>query len=242
MAQPANNHNGGYISFGEFDGFLYLSLGDGGGSNDVFQNARDLNSLLGKLIRIDVDGTNPGPGDYDIPSDNPYVGNPGRDEIWASGLRNPWRWSFDNGLMYIGDVGQNAREEINFVSNAPGYDFGWSRFEGSVCNPNDHDPSCSREGLVFPVHEYGRSVGRTVTGGIVYRGPTVRSLQGFYLYADVFSGTVRAFRMNVIEAVDHRNLTNRLGMSGIVDFAEDGQGELLVTNLFDGGVYRLTGG
>ncbi len=239
VAQPANNHNGGYLEFGS-DGYLYLSLGDGGGGNDTYRTARDLGTLLGKMIRIDVDGAQP----YAIPDDNPYVGVTGaRDEIWASGLRNPWRWSFDDGLMYIGDVGQGTREEIDVVAVSPtGYDFGWSRYEGSVCNPNDHDPSCSTAGLTFPVVEYGRAEGQTVTGGIVYRGPTVRSLTGFYLYADVYSGAIRAFRMSGGEAIDRLDLTPRLGMSGIVAFGEDGDGELLVTNLFDGAIYRLTGG
>jgi glucose/arabinose dehydrogenase len=238
VAQPAGNHNGGHISFGD-DGYLYLGLGDGGGGNDEFQNARDLTTLLGKMIRIDVDGAQP----YEIPPDNPYVGSPGRDEIWASGLRNPWRWSFDDGYMFIGDVGQGAREEINVVSvSNVGYDFGWSRFEGSLCNPNDHDSSCSRSGLVFPVAEYGRSAGSTVTGGIVYRGPTVRSLTGYYLYADVFSGLIRGFRVVDGQPADTIDLTNELGMGGIVDFAEDGDGELIVVSLFSGSVSRLTGG
>jgi glucose/arabinose dehydrogenase len=238
VAQPATNHNGGNISFG-IDGYLYLSLGDGGGGNDVFRNARDLTTLLGKIIRIDVDGANP----YEIPADNPYVGRQGRDEIWASGLRNPWRWSVDDGNMFIGDVGQGAREEINLVRVGPvGYDFGWSRYEGSLCNPNDHDPSCSRSGLVFPVAEYGRSAGSTVTGGIVYRGPTVRSLSGYYLYADFGSGLLRGFRVLDGRPVEPVDLTRELGIGGIVDFAEDGDGELLVVSLFSGSIFRLTGG
>ncbi|MGH8945607.1 MAG: PQQ-dependent sugar dehydrogenase, partial [Acidimicrobiia bacterium] len=235
------NHNGGFFEFGA-DSYLYLGLGDGGGSNDQFRNARNLNTLLGKMIRIDIDDTDPNL-QYAIPSDNPYVGRNGRDEIWASGLRNPWRWSFDDGYMYIGDVGQNAREEINVVPVAPvGYDFGWSRFEGSLCNPNDHDPSCSTTGLTFPVTEYGRSVGRTVTGGVVYRGPTVRSLSQYYLYADVFSGRVRGFRLENGRAVEAVDLTSQIGLGGIVDFEIDGDGEILVASLFDGRVYRLTGG
>jgi hypothetical protein len=239
VSQPATNHNGGYIDFGS-DGYLYLGLGDGGGGNDTYRTARDLGTLLGKMIRIDVDGAEP----YAVPDDNPYVGVAGaRDEIWASGLRNPWRWSFDEGLMYIGDVGQSTREEVDVVPVSPqGYDFGWSRYEGTVCNPNDHDPSCSTAGLTFPVVEYGRSVGQTVTAGIVYRGPTVRSLLGYYFYADVYSGVIRAFRMNGGQATDQRDLTAELGMSGIVSFGEDGAGELLAVNLFDETVYRLTGG
>lgn len=237
--QPATNHNGGFIAFGS-DGYLYLGLGDGGGANDSFHNARDLSSLLGKMIRIDIDGATP----YEIPADNPYVGVPAaRDEIWASGLRNPWRWVFDDGYMYIGDVGQGAREEVDVVAVSPvGYDFGWPRFEGSLCNPNDSDPSCSSSGLTFPVAEYGRSVGRSVAGGVVYRGDVVRSLDRFYLYADVYSGRVFGFRLLDGTAVEQVELTSQLGLGGIVSFALDGDGEVLVVSLFDGAVYRLTGG
>ena len=122
-----------------------------------------------------------------------------------------------------------------------GYDFGWSRYEGSVCNPDDHDPSCSTAGLTFPVEEYGRNVGFTVIGGIVYRGPTVRSLDQYYVYADL-GGAVRAFRLKDGSAVEKRDLSGQLGMGGIVGFAVDADGELLVVSLFDGAVYRLTGG
>ena len=238
VAQPFGNHNGGFLAFGD-DGYLYLGLGDGGSGNDPGGRARDLSTLLGKMIRIDVDGALP----YAIPQDNPYVGAPGLDEIWASGLRNPWRWSFDDGRMYVGDVGQAAREEINMVEVSPvGYDFGWSRFEGSLCNSSDPDPSCSKTGLTFPVSEYGRSVGRSVVGGIVYRGPTVRSLAGYYIYADTFLGTVRGFRQIEGNAVEPVDLTGELKMDGIVGFAEDGTGELLVVSLFDGSIYRMTGG
>lgn len=236
--QPFSNHNGGFLSFGP-DGYLYLSLGDGGSGNDPGARARNLNTLLGKMIRIDVDGAQP----YAIPPDNPYVGRSGRDEIWASGLRNPFRWSFDGNLMFIGDVGQSAREEIDAVRVTPaGYDFGWSRYEGSLCNPNDTDPSCSSAGLTFPVAEYGRSLGNTVTGGVVYRGPTVRSLAGFYVYADFGSGRVFAFRYLNGRAVEARDLTSRLGRRGLVSFEIDNSQEILAVDYFDGAVYRLTGG
>jgi hypothetical protein len=145
--------------------------------------------------------------------------------------------------MFIGDVGQGTREEIDLVEVTPvGYDFGWSRYEGSVCNPNDTDPSCSTSGLTFPVAEYGRSQGRTVTGGVVYRGPTVRSLDQFYLYADVFSGRIWALRHVDGDVVTHRELTAEIGLGGIVDFSIDGGGELLAVSLFDDTIYRLTGG
>ena len=236
--QPAANHNGGFLDFGD-DGFLYLGLGDGGGGNDPGGRARNLNTLLGKIIRIDVDGAAP----YAVPADNPYVGAPGRDEIWASGVRNPWRWSMDNGNLYIGDVGQGAREEIDVVRvNPVGYDFGWSRYEGTVCNPNDTDPSCSTSGLTMPVVEYGRSVGSTVTGGMVYRGPTVRSLSQYYIYSDFGSGIVRGFRLLNGRPVESLDLTSRLREPGLVSFAADATGELLAVSISDGAVYRLVGG
>ena len=145
--------------------------------------------------------------------------------------------------MYIGDVGQDAREEINMVEASPvGYDFGWSRFEGTVCNPNDSDPSCSSIGLTFPVVELGRSAARSIVGGIVYRGPTVRSLADYYIYADTFVGTVRAFRQVGGTPVEQVDLTGDLKLDGIVHFGTDGSGELLVVSLFDGSIYRLTGG
>lgn len=236
--QPYSNHNGGFLAFGD-DGYLYLSLGDGGSGNDPGGRARDVSTMLGKMIRIDVDGASP----YDVPSDNPYVGRPGLDEIWALGLRNPWRWSFDSGHLYIGDVGQATREEIDVVDIDPvGYDFGWSRYEGTVCNPNDSDLSCSTDGLTMPVAEYGRSTGTSVTGGRVYRGQIVRSLVDYYLYADFGSGVVRGFRLLRGMAVESVDLSVELALGGVVDFALDGDGEMLVTSLFDGAVYRLTGG
>jgi len=238
VVQPFSNHNGGFVGFGP-DGYLYLGLGDGGSGNDPGARARNLNTLLGKMIRIDVDGATP----YQVPPDNPYVGASGRDEIWASGLRNPWRWSMDGGNIYIGDVGQGTREEVSAVALAPiGYDFGWSRYEGSVCNPNDTDPSCSTTGLIMPVAEYGRSVGRTITGGVVYRGATVRSLDQYYVYADFGTGIVRAFRLLDGQAVEAKDLTGALREPGLVSFGFDGNGEILAVSLGDGAVYRLVGG
>ncbi len=236
--QPASNHNGGFLDFGP-DGYLYLGLGDGGGGNDPAGRARNLNTLLGKMIRIDVDGAAP----YAIPPDNPFVGEAGRDEIWASGLRNPWRWSIDDGNIYIGDVGQGAREEVNAVALSPvGYDFGWSRYEGTLCNPNDTDPSCSTSGLTMPVAEYGRSVGQVITGGVVYRGQTVRSLSHYFIYSDAASGVVRGFRLLNGRAVEARDLSGALREPGVVSFGSDSNGEILATDLFDNAVYRLVGG
>jgi hypothetical protein len=158
-------------------------------------------------------------------------------------LRNPWRWSIDDGNLFIGDVGQGAREEVNAVALSPaGYNFGWSRYEGSVCNPNDTDLSCSTSGLTMPVAEYGRSVGSTVTGGVVYRGPTVRSLSQFYIYSDFGSGTVRAFRLLDGRAVEAVDLSGALREPGLVSFGYDSGGEILGVSLFDDAVYRLVGG
>jgi len=236
--QPFGNHNGGFLDFGP-DGYLYLGLGDGGASNDPAARARNLTTLLGKMIRIDVDGAEP----YAIPADNPYVGTSGRAEIWASGLRNPWRWSIDDGNLYIGDVGQGGREEVSAVALSPaGYNFGWSRYEGTLCNPNDRDPSCSTSGLTMPVAEYGRSVGSTVTGGVVYRGPIVRSLSQYYIYSDFGSGVVRGFRLLNGIAVEAVDLSGALREPGLVSFGFDSNGEILAVSLFDGAVYRLVGG
>jgi glucose/arabinose dehydrogenase len=177
--QPFQNHNGGMLAFGP-DGYLYAGLGDGGSGGDPFGNAQNLNTFLGKILRLDVDSAQP----YAIPPDNPF-GN----EIWAYGLRNPWRFSFDHltGDLYIGDVGQNSWEEIDFVpAGTPGgMNFGWNIMEGT--HPYKGGP---QDGLVPPVAEYGHSQGRcSVTGGYVYRG-TMPEWNGVYFYGDYCSGTV----------------------------------------------------
>ena len=236
--QPYSNHNGGFISFGP-DGYLYLGTGDGGSGNDPNGYSRNTSSLLGKMLRIDVDGADP----YENPPDNPYVGKAGRDEIWAVGLRNPWRWSFGDGRMYIGDVGQGAREEVNVVELVPvGYDFGWARYEGTLCNPNDPDPSCSTSGLTGPVVEYSHSVGQSITGGRYYEAGTVLVLDQYYIYADWSTGVISGFRYLNGKVVEAKDLTAHLGKGGIVDFALDDDGELLVTSIFDDAVFRLLGG
>ncbi len=187
--QPFPNHNGGQIRFGP-DGFLYMALGDGGSGGDPQNNAQNLNSLLGKLLRIDVDGAVP----YAIPADNPFVGQLNvREEIWAYGLRNPWRFSFDRltGDLFIGDVGQNRFEEINFqpAASTGGENYGWRLMEGSSCfNP---PADCNTAGdLVLPILEYGRATGFSVTGGFVYRGARIPELFGHYVFADFGTGTI----------------------------------------------------
>lgn len=187
VAQPFANHNGGRLQFGP-DGMLYLGLGDGGSANDPGNRAQDGSTLLGKLIRIDVD---PVHGTYAIPPDNPFLGNAGvRDEIWATGLRNPWKISFDRdtGDLYIADVGQGALEEVNFqaASSSGGENYGWNIMEGTQCTVGN----CDQSGLTLPVTEYTHADGCSITGGEVYRGNAYPNLHGTYLFGDYCTGLI----------------------------------------------------
>ena len=188
VEQPYSNHNGGAIRFGP-DGMLYLGLGDGGSAGDPRGNGQNLGTLLGSIIRINVrDASTAAP--YGIPPDNPFADTPGaRGEIWAYGLRNPWRMAFDSaGRLWVGDVGQQALEEVDVAER--GRNYGWNRLEGTRCfRPSS---GCDREGTTPPVAEYGRSLGCSVTGGVVYEGPGAPSLAGSYLFADYCSGRVWA--------------------------------------------------
>ena len=220
--QPFPNHNGGVLTFGP-DGYLYLGLGDGGAGGDPFGNAQSLETLLGKVLRIDVDGDEP----YAIPADNPFGS-----EILHYGLRNPWRLSFDclTGGLYIGDVGQNDWEEIDFApAGSAGLNFGWDLFEGSHTYEGG-----SPSGLVMPVAEYSHSQGCSVSGGYVYRG-SMPEWQGIYLYGDYCSGLIWAlmssnntWQSQVLFETDFR----------ISSFGENAAGEIYLTDL-QGGVYRL---
>jgi glucose/arabinose dehydrogenase len=228
-----SNHNGGAIAFSPKDGNLYIALGDGGGAGDPDGNAQNLGVLLGKILRIDVNGDD-FPGDqrnYAIPEDNPFVGKAGRDEIWAYGLRNPWRIAFDkNGDLYIGDVGQNAREEIDVqpAFGNGGENYGWDLAEGSLGNPPP--------GSVLPVFEYGRDLGRVVTGGHVYRGEEP-SLKGAYFFADFGSG--RLWTLKNGKATDRTGQFPGDGPPGsISSFGIDGAGEIYAATL-GGSIYRL---
>ncbi len=227
--QFATNHNGGHIAFGP-DNYLYIALGDGGGGGDPEENSQDTNTLLGSLLRIDVDGGTP----YAIPADNPISDGGGRSEIFAHGLRNPWRWSFDlsNGDIWLGDVGQNRFEEVNLIVN--GGNYGWdcyeanASFESAACPPDNQ--------LIFPVAEYGRTDGISITGGYVYRGNNISSLQGVYVFGDFGSGTVWGLYPQPGNTYERRVLVTS-GLN-IASFAQGNDGELYVVDL-NGGIYRL---
>ena len=186
IEQPYQNHNGGELQFGP-DGYLYIGLGDGGSAGDPHGNGQSLDTLLGKILRIDVDNSDP----YAIPTVNPFASGGGMWEIWAYGLRNPWRFSFDklNGDLYIGDVGQDAWEEIDYIpaGNPGGANFGWNYYEGNHSYRNS--PPLQAQ-FVMPVVEYGHDLGNSITGGYVYRGMDLPAWQGVYLYGDYGSGRV----------------------------------------------------
>ncbi|MFF1359260.1 PQQ-dependent sugar dehydrogenase [Streptomyces sp. NPDC058297] len=233
QTQPYDNHNGGDIKFGP-DGYLYIALGDGGSGGDPHGNGQNLGTLLGKLLRIDPRGDTP----YAIPPDNPFVGDPdARSEIWAYGLRNPWRFSFDAGTgdLLIGDVGQSDWEEIDWApaSSKGGENYGWSQMEGTHpfrggVEPANHVP---------PIHEYDRTgLGCSVTGGYVYRGKAIPDLKGQYVFSDYCDGTVRSLQLEngKVTAV------NDLGVNGgeVISFVQGCKGELYVLAL-GGGISRI---
>ena len=232
--QPFANHNGGHLVFGP-DGKLWIGLGDGGSRNDPRDNAQSLGTILGKMLRIDPRPSGDGP--YTVPTDNPFVGRAGaRGEIWALGLRNPWRYSFDRatGDLWIGDVGQNATEEVDFTpgSSKGGQNYGWARLEGT--RPVSGSPPA---GAVGPIVEYDLSGGNcAVTGGYVYRGTKIPDLVGAYLYADFCQGEIQALRQVGGRAQGERSLD--VTVPNLSSFAEDAAGELYALSL-SGGVFRL---
>lgn len=237
IPQPFSNHNGGTILFGP-DGFLYIGMGDGGAGNDPQNNAQNLGTPLGKMLRIDVD-QKAGGKEYAVPADNPFVSTPGAaPEIWAYGLRNPWRFSFDRqaGLLYVGDVGQNAREEIDVIRK--GGNYGWRVMEGMICTPGVN-PDCDKSPYLLPILDYPRSEGTTVVGGYVYRGSAIPNLPGAYLYADFGSGRLWMLRYDG-SAVSDQRLLLETGKN-ISSFGEDEQGELYIT-AYDGEIFKMVSG
>jgi glucose/arabinose dehydrogenase len=239
VAQPYANHNGGHILFGP-DSMLYIGMGDGGSAGDPHGNGQDRRTLLGDLLRIDVDHGDP----YAIPRDNPWAHAAGkRPEVWAYGLRNPWRIAFDSGLLYIADVGQNQWEEIDVApARQPGIDYGWNLLEGN------HAFRSARSGwwghaplppeLRAPAIEYSHAEGCSVIGGRVYRGP-IAALRGLYFYADECSGWIESFRWRNGRAEERTRWLARRGLSPTA-FGADARGELYLLDL-GGKVYRIAG-
>lgn len=242
IKQPFWNHNGGTIVFGP-DGFLYIALGDGGNANDPLLSAQDTSTVLGKILRIDVDKKDPGLG-YAIPRDNPYARLKGaRPEIYATGLRNPWRMSFDreNGELYIADVGQNLWEEINV--GKLGGNYGWSIREAT--HPFAESASNSSP-MIEPVFEYPHTPdwGKSITGGNVYRGKQIDALKGFYLYGDYVSGKLWALKLDpeTKKTIANRPIAWESALP-IVTFGEDEAGEVYFTSTASGGIiYRFADG
>ena len=254
VTQPFANHNGGHLAFGP-DGYLYIGLGDGGSGNDPDHRAQNPNELLGKMLRIDVNVPEADPFGYRIPPDNPFLGgNSARDEIWAFGLRNPWRYSFDDvarggtGALVIADVGQNRFEEINYEPRgAGGRNYGWRNREGAHDNvttrPLAYQPATD------PIFDYGRSDGISITGGFVYRGTRLgAAYRGRYFFAD-YSGRVWSLALAVdatgeAQASDRREHTAELGGSAVLgnisSFGVDADGELYLVSHSGGRIVRIT--
>ena len=233
IAQPYANHNGGLVMFGP-DGYLYIGMGDGGSGGDPQRNGQNPAALLGKILRLDVNGAQP----YANPPTNPFVGQTGkRPEIWITGVRNPWRFAFDReaGLLYVADVGQNAWEEVHVSPVAQGgLNFGWNLMEGLHCYGSS---GCSQQGLTLPVLEYSHADGCSITGGFVYRGSAIPAVRAHYFYSDYCNGWVRSFRWDGSAAVDRREWD--LGNVGnITSYGEDAAHELYLTST-NGRIYRF---
>ena len=235
VKQPFPNHNGGQIMFGP-DGYLYIGMGDGGLANDPFGHGQDTTTLLGALLRIDVDHQTAG-RQYTIPENNPFQGKAGmREEIWAYGLRNPWRFSFDaqGSRLFLADVGQDRIEEINVITR--GENYGWAIMEGDRCVGDKN--RCNRVGLELPVFTYPHPEGFSVTGGYVYRGDQVAGLCGVYLFADYVSGAISGLRARdgrvsahrVLLATDYR----------ISSFGQDQSREIFLAAHKTGKILKIT--
>ena len=258
IAQPFSNHNGGHLAFGP-DGYLYIGLGDGGSGDDPDHRAQNPQELLGKMLRVDVNVADGHSIGYQVPTDNPFVGGgpvAARPEIWAFGLRNPWRYSFDDparggtGALVIGDVGQGAFEEIDYEPRGRGgRNYGWRNREGAHDNVTSRPPAFTP--LVDPIHEYGRSSGQSVTGGYIYRGRALGpAFAGRYFFADYVSGRVWSLALTIDSQGEARasNLvehTSELGgqsqLGNISSFGVDADGELYIVSLTRGTILRVAG-
>jgi len=224
----ADNHNGGFLGFGP-DGFLYMGTGDGGRGGDPWGNAQNPNQRLGKILRLDVSQT-----PYAIPQSNPFAKGGGAPEIFALGLRNPWRASFDGDTLYIGDVGQGDFEEVNLLTpRDAGANLGWNRVEGTTCY---NARTCDQQGLTPPVHVYDHSQGCSITGGHVYRGAAMPALQGRYLFSDFCSGTLMSFRLQNGRPSDITMGSVNLGQ--VTSLGQDAAGEVYMLTL-DGTLAKL---
>jgi len=232
VEQPYGNHNAGQLAFGP-DGYLYIAMGDGGSAGDPFRHGQNSNTLLGTILRVDVDSVSEGK-EYAIPPDNPFIDVDGfQPEIYAYGLRNPWRFSFDGstGELWTGDVGQSDREEINII--VKGGNYGWNITEGTRCFT---DSSCSDDNFIAPVLEYGRSKGGSVTGGYVYRGNRISEYAGKYIYADYLTGRIWAMTADGNTLIENIEIADT--NLSISSFGVDSNNELYIC-AFDGLIYQL---
>ena len=256
IPQPFANHNGGNLVFGP-DGYLYIGMGDGGSGDDPDHRAQNLSELLGKMLRIDVNVPDAHPTGYRIPPDNPFAGGGGRPEIWSVGLRNPWRFSFDDparggtGALVIGDVGQNRFEEVDYEPRGRGgRNYGWRNREGAHENVTSRPPAFLP--LVDPIHEYDRASGQSITGGYVYRGRFMGpNYVGRYFFADFVQGRVWSLALTIdtasgeARATDLTDHTAELGASGAIgnvsSFGLDADGELYVVSYSGGAILKVFG-
>jgi glucose/arabinose dehydrogenase len=238
IPQPFSNHNGGMLAFSPKDGFLYAGLGDGGSANDPQGNGQRLDTWLGKMLRLDVDGAPAGRA-YGIPAGN--MTGSALPENWSYGWRNPWRFSFDSctGDLYVGDVGQNRFEEIDYEPAGAGRrNYGWKVLEANTCLEGE---SCQSAGMTPPILEYARSWGCSVTGGYVYRGAAIPALRGYYFYGDYCTGNIGRLRVENGVAVDAEDITEDInpdGVNEITSFGIDPSGEMLVVDR-GGAIYRI---
>ena len=242
VEQPFANHNGGGIEFGP-DGYLYFGLGDGGSGGDPLEHGQNPGTLLGAMLRIDVGGPGEWHAEAGVPPDNPFVGVDGAEPlIWSYGLRNPWRFSFDRATddLWIADVGQNAVEEINFqpADSPGGENWGWNLFEGTAPYPPDREVTEDRDEFAWPIVEYRHPIGRSVTGGYVYRGEAYPAMRGVYLYGDYVTGRIWGLA-RTDAGVENRELAET--DMQIASFGEDDDGEVYAVDFRGGGVYRIEG-